>query len=240
MDKPPCQIKIAFLASGDPCDRRYWSGTPYYMARALEKNVGEVLLLGPVRLKRRIAGKFFNRAARIFGKQYDYTNSIFMAKAFARAFARKLFGQHFDLIVAPAASTETAFLETDIPIVYTSDTTFARMVNYQPGFSNLLNRSICEGNLIEKSATGKASLLVYPTDWAARSAVSDYGADPKKVFVAPYGANFEEPPASDVVLRRTKTERCRLFFLGTHWERKGGPIAFDALLQLENLGIKAE
>ncbi|MCI0596450.1 MAG: glycosyltransferase, partial [candidate division Zixibacteria bacterium] len=94
-------IKIALLTSGDPRDRRFWSGTPYYMARALEKQMGPVSPLGPVEPKQRIVGKLLNRAARAFGKQYDYTHSIFMAKAHARAFAKKLSGQSFDLIFAP-------------------------------------------------------------------------------------------------------------------------------------------
>ncbi len=31
-----------------------------------------------------------------------------------------------------------------------------------------------------------------------------------------------------------------MFFIGTDWERKGGEIAFEALLKLEELGIQAE
>ncbi|MCI0404936.1 MAG: glycosyltransferase family 4 protein [candidate division Zixibacteria bacterium] len=233
-------IKIALLTSGDPRDRRFWSGTPYYMARALEKQMGPVSPLGPVEPKQRIVGKLLNRAARAFGKQYDYTHSIFMAKAHARAFAKKLSGQSFDLIFAPAASTEIALLETEVPIVYTSDATFARMVGYQPGFSNLLKHSVRQGNFIEQKAVSKAALLVYPTDWAARSAADDYSADPAKVFVVPYGANLDEVPGPEKVRLRKKTGRCRLLFLGMNWERKGGPIAFETLLQLEKAGLPAE
>ncbi|HLG93255.1 MAG TPA: glycosyltransferase family 4 protein [candidate division Zixibacteria bacterium] len=232
--------KIAFLTSGDPQSRRYWSGTPYHMARALEKHVGEVAFLGPVRPKRALLGKLANRAARVFGKQYDYTHSFFLAKAYARAFAQKLSGDNFDLMVAPAASTEIAFLKTETPILYTSDATFARMVDYQPGFSSLLKHSIRQGNFIEQKAVDKAALLVYPTDWAAQSAIQDYGADPAKVFVVPYGANLDGIPGREAVLQRKKSARCHLLFLGVNWERKGGPIAFETLLQLEKIGLPVE
>ncbi|MCI0330821.1 MAG: glycosyltransferase family 4 protein [candidate division Zixibacteria bacterium] len=206
----------------------------------MEKNVGEVVFLGPVRLKRKWLGKLANRTARMFAKQYDYTHNTFMSKAYARSFARKLAGQNFDFIFAPAASTEIAFLETKLPILYSSDTTFELMVNYYPGFSRLLPYSIREGNFVERKAVNKAALLIYPTDWAARSAVEDYGADPKKVHVVPYGANLDEVPEREKVLQRKKSERCRLLFLGVNWERKGGPIAFETLSQLEKTGIPAE
>ncbi|HEU4436540.1 MAG TPA: glycosyltransferase family 4 protein, partial [candidate division Zixibacteria bacterium] len=202
--------------------------------------MGEVAFLGPIRLKSGLFGKLVNRTARLFGKQYDYTHSLFMAKAYARAFTPRLHGQNFDLIFAPAASTEITFLESNIPILYTSDATFARMVDYQPGFSNLFKRSIRHGHFIERSAVRKAALLLYPTDWAAQSAVRDYGADPAKVFVAPYGANLDEIPAHEKVLQRKKSPSCRLLFLGVNWERKGGPIAFETLLQLEKMGLPAE
>lgn len=232
--------KIALLSSGDADDPLWWSGTPYYMARALDRHVGDVSFLGPVRLKRQILGRLLNRTLQTtMGKQYDHTHSVFMAKGYARAFADKLTGRNLDLIVAPGASTETAFLETKFPIVYASDATFARMVNYQPGFSRLLSRSIRDGNLIEKTAITKAALLIYPTAWAASSSLTDYGADPKKVFVVPFGANLEEPTAKETASQRKKSECCHLLFLGTNWERKGGLIALETLLQLEKAGLPA-
>src|SRR5581483_5051131 len=33
--------------------------------------------------------------------------------------------------------------------------------------------------------------------------------------------------------------QCRLLFIGTNWERKGGPIAYETLLKLEEMGIQA-
>src|SRR5205085_12222674 len=39
---------------------------------------------------------------------------------------------------------------------------------------------------------------------------------------------------------RKKSEQCRLLFLAVGWARKGGDIAFETLLKLEELGIQAE
>jgi glycosyltransferase involved in cell wall biosynthesis len=41
-------------------------------------------------------------------------------------------------------------------------------------------------------------------------------------------------------LGRKKSGHCRLLFLGVEWERKGGDIAFETLVELEKLGIEAE
>ncbi len=235
------KIKIAFLTSGDPRDRRYWSGTPFHMARALQRHVGEVTFLGPAHLRRKILGQTANEAARLLlKKKYDYTHSTWMAKAYGRFFRRRLSQVEVDVIVAPAASTEIAFLETEIPILYVSDATFARMVGYYAGFSDLLACSVREGTRIENLAIKNAALSLFSCPWAAESAVQDCRADPAKVRVIPFGANLDEIPDQAVVLQRGKNKTCRLLFLARNWERKGGNIVIEALQKLEQSGLAAE
>jgi glycosyltransferase involved in cell wall biosynthesis len=234
-------LRIAFLTSGDARDRRFWSGTPHFMARALERNVGEVIFLGPANLRRKIAGRAANWAARrMLGKKYDHTHAAWMAKGFARFFLRKLSRLDLDVILAPAASTEIAFLKTEIPILYVSDATFVRMVGYYAGFSNLLDYSVREGNRIEGLAIKNSALSLFSCRWAAESAIADYGADPARVCVIPFGANLAEIPERETVLQRKKNKTCRLLFLARNWERKGGNIAFETLLKLEQGGLPAE
>src|SRR5437763_11247213 len=85
-----------------------------------------------------------------------------------------------------------------------------------------------------------ATVLLYCSYWAARSAIEDYGVDPEKVHTIFFGANLDTIPSREMVLARKKSERCRLLFMGLGWERKGGAIAFETLLELEKLGIQAE
>jgi glycosyltransferase involved in cell wall biosynthesis len=234
-------IKIAFLTSDDPKDRRVWSGTYYFMAKALEKHCGEVRYLGPVKPPFRIFGKVSNKLSQLLlQKRYDYMHSVFLAKSYAKIFGTKLSAGSFDLIFAPAASTEIAFLDTRIPIVYLSDTTFALMHGYYPQFSNLWHLSIKNGNDIEKRAIKKASLILYPSSWAAESAVKDYQADEQRIHVIPFGANLEEIPPKELILHKKKSDCLGLLFLGVHWERKGGGLAFETLLKLEDLGVRTE
>jgi glycosyltransferase involved in cell wall biosynthesis len=210
------------------------------MFKALQKHCGNVFQLGPVK-SISLIGKCINKASKIsLKKQYNYEHSIILAKRYGKIFSSKISRKFFNLIFAPAASTEIAFLDVKIPTIYLSDTTFALMNNYYPGYTNLLDISVREGNLIEGLAIKKASLLLYPSEWAAESAIKDYQADKSKIHVIPFGANFDYIPPKEIILEKKKSPGCRLLFLAVEWQRKGGDIAFETLLKLEDLGIQAE
>jgi glycosyltransferase involved in cell wall biosynthesis len=235
-------MKIALLNAYDKHDRRPWSGLVYYIAHALEKYCGEVVHLGPLSpSKEMLVGKVINKTSQAFlKKKFRYHYSFLVATSYAKIAAQRLAGQSFDVIVAPAGDTEIAFLETDIPIVLVGDSTYGLLFDYYPLNSQLLKRSTYEMNTIQALALKKASAVIYSSAWAARSAIEDYGADPAKVHVVPFGANLDESPLRQVVLARKLSDRCRLLFLGVEWVRKGGDIAFETLLKLEELGIEAE
>lgn len=239
MGKP---LKIAFLTATDARDKSSRSGTLYYMAKALEKHCGDVYYLGPLNSRMEKLTRFFNNLSlAIFKKSYAYEHSLLLSWSYAGIIREKLKGEDFDVIFAPVASTELASLSTDIPIIYTADATFNLISNYYPDyFSGQLEISGKEGNLIEQSAIEKADLLLYPTSWAANSAVNDYKVDKSKVNIIPYGANMDYIPSREAALNRKRSDKCRLLFLGVEWERKGGEIAFETLLELEKSGVSAE
>ena len=237
--------KIAFLTSIDPQDKRSWSGIFYQTAQALKRHCGEVVYCGPTSTteKKRDQGLYkqpkllLKKFAR---KYFVYDYHIIQAQQSAHA-ANQLFAQeYFDVIVAPASLMQVAFLETEIPIVIVEDGTFALLLNYYPQYSNLLQRSIRQVHAITERGIKKASALVYSSTWAADSAINDYHAEPKKVYVVPMGANFDNPPGADLVQHKKKSSSCKLLFVGVDWQRKGGEIAFETLLALEKRGIAAE
>jgi glycosyltransferase involved in cell wall biosynthesis len=173
-------------------------------------------------------------------KNFVYADSFLAAKGKARVAARRLSGQAVDVIVAPAGVTEIAFLKTDIPIVLVLDATYALLFDYYPEFSNVPKRLVHEMHRIQHLALEKASRIVFSSAWAAQSAIEHYHVDPHKLHVIPFGANLESPPDKRRVLQRKKSDRCRLLFVGVNWRRKGGDIAFETLLRLEEIGIQAE
>jgi glycosyltransferase involved in cell wall biosynthesis len=231
-------MNIAFLTAHNPRDRRSWSGIHYYMAKALSQYCEKVTLLGPVNPYQIFLGKVFNKVTlSLFNIEYVYKFHVSLAKKYARIFQKKLSAGQFDLIFAPAATAEIAFLEAVPPIVYAQDGTVALADGYYFGFSPRIRR---EANLLESLAISKSRLAVYSSQWAARSAIHDYHADPGKVHVIPFGANLDETPSQEAILAKKRSNRCRLLFLGVQWDRKGGDIAFETLAKLEELKFPAQ
>ena len=174
MDGEQKRIKIAVLTASTLQDRKRssWGGTVDQITRSLQLHCGEVYHLGYLYPKKRIVGKVINKASRLFLKRnYLYNHTFSLARTYARVVGRRLVGQSFDVIVAPSGGTEIAFLETDIPIILIEDANFALLHGYYVEYSNLLKRSAHETNELEKRAIKRASLVLHPSEWAARSTI---------------------------------------------------------------------
>ncbi|UYZ57451.1 glycosyltransferase family 4 protein [Hymenobacter latericus] len=236
------KLRIGFLTSTDPLDRRSWSGVHYSMFRALERTFGDVTALGPVPMvwPLRIGDNINRRVIKpLTGKRYHYSWGIILSHLYKRKFEQRLKHEQFDLLVAPAAFTEIAYLDVNTPIVYCEDSTLSQLIDFYPGLSELLDISKKELNYIEKRALNKAALVCYSSAWAARSAYEDYGIDTSKIAVIPFGSNYPNPPATGADVKvDIPTETCRLFFLGGEWKRKGGKIAYDTMVTLNAMGLK--
>jgi len=233
------RYKIGFLTSIDPTNKLSLSGSPYYMLQALKKYVGDVDVLGPVVLGNPWLG-YVTKAGKKLPKPYNTNHSFLYARLYARRFKKKLKGKKYDFIFAPRCSTEMSLLKTDIPILYYSDTTFKTMYNYYSWFSNFCKLSEFEGNRIEKLAIDNSSIAVFSSEWAANSAINDYGAPSEKVSIVPFGPNVDEMPTlEDLNFSKTR-DLVKLLFIGVEWERKGGQIAYDTLIELKKMGVKAK
>lgn len=237
------RLNIAFVTEFDLQAIRTWSwsGTYAHIAQALQKYCGEISYISPGWCKEQVIARFLHRGAKLLlGKRYAYHNCVPLAKRHATMIATQLARRPFDLIVAPVAETEIAFLETDIPVLLIEDATYGLLIDYNAEYSHLLQRSIRELHLIEQRALQKATAIISSSTWAAQSAIEDYGTDRQKVHVVPFGANFEVPPPVELIRQRKRSEHCRLLFVGANWQFKGGDIAFETLLCLEAMGIEAE
>ncbi|HSQ59041.1 MAG TPA: glycosyltransferase family 4 protein [Acidobacteriota bacterium] len=232
-------MRVAFLTSEDARRPIAWSGTPYYMARALAREFGDVAYLGPVFSLVDFASRVRGRISRaLLGRRHPHDHGMALAREYGAIFGRRI-PPGTDLLVAPAASTQTAFLETDVPILYTSDATFRLMHDYYPAYSNLDPGYARGADEIERRALERAALAIYPSEWAARSAREHYRFPAERIRVIPYGANLSRAPSREEVLSARKDDELRLLLLGTNWERKGGPLAFRTAARLREAGLPA-
>jgi glycosyltransferase involved in cell wall biosynthesis len=182
------------------------------------------------------------KATRIlFKKEYTTKYSLLLSWYFGRTLRKKMKEGQYDCIVAPAASTELAFIPAGVPIIFISDTTFRQISHYYAiDFANVSSFSLWEGNYIETRCLHKSRHVVYSSTWAASSAMGDYGVPKEKVTVMPLGANIDTVPDRSIIFDKKGNKTLTLLFLAVDWERKGGSIAFETLAELEKGGIEAK
>ncbi len=238
------RLRIGFVHRFDARNIRSWSGTFYFMSKALEAHVGDVIYLGP---DDSAGTKFIidnvarvNRMwERITGKILATDHNRILSRRLGRFFERRLKQLQCDVLFAPVASVEIASLRTNVPIVYYTDITWAAIVDYYPEFSAVSKFGRAEGERIEAAAIRCAKASVYPSEWAVDSACNHYGAAPGTVFKISFGANLNDPPSRALALRHSLQSRVNLLLVGVDWERKGGKIAHECLLSLLDRGIDA-
>ena len=114
------------------------------------------------------AAHFVDRAYHRFlsRKSFSRFHTLLYAKNIAKTIDVQLRARPCDVLFASQGSSEIAFLETSIPIVYQSDATFQLVLDYYKAFTNLPKRNISQGNEIEKRALEKASHVILLSNWA--------------------------------------------------------------------------
>lgn len=119
--------------------------------------------------------------------------------------------------------------------VYTDHT--ARMNRHYPGGQDRIEAQISEDWLsLEADVYRNATRVLTQTERAASSVVEDYGVARRRVVCVHAG--------SHVRVRSTDTERPyaakRILYVGTSWERKGGPELLEAFAQVAKRHPDAE
>ena len=230
-------LKIAFLTSTNPNDKRSWSGIHYCMFQSLKNHFITVDAIGPIdNLGFKSLGAINKITRFLFKKGYNHNNSIIRSYFLSLIINKRINKKKYDIIFAPAASTEVAFIKTKVPIVYLSDSSFGQLNGYYDVFSNLFKASIKESNYIEQKGISKASYFVYPSKWAADYVIKEYNVAKSRVSIVPFGANIDENFIKNIEKTRKKGEVFKLLFIGVYWERKGGDIVFDTFKILLDKG----
>ena len=235
-------MKIAYVAPYDPSSIKSWGGgCSYFMAQELQQQGDEIAFVGPLeeRFKRLFALKW--RYYKYFEKKDYLLHRVpFITQQMAMDAAKKLAAIQAEVIVG-TLTLPFAYLNCKQPIVFWTDATFTGLLDFY--FNNTCQESVRNGHLIDQLALERCGLAIYTSDWAARSAIEDYGADPNKVRVVPYGANLTQSYAMEDVktfIDSRPTHTCKLLFLGVDWVRKGGEVAYKVAEALNEAGLKTE
>lgn len=235
-------MKLAFVTSYDARDVANWSGLGHHIAQALEAEGVDLDYVGPLQDEVGPMAVMKRAAYRLVGKRYLRDRDPGLVAGYARQAERALPSLSPDVVFSPG-TLPVAKLKTDRPIALWTDATFAGIVRFYPGYRDLSAESVRVGNALEAEALARASLLVYSSEWAAESAVRDYGVDRRKVRVVPFGANVRGDRSKEDVqalVAARNPARLQLLFLGVDWERKGGDIALETVRQLNGMGMAAD
>lgn len=236
MTGPRARLRVGYVSEHDPLDRWSWSGTHFYMLRALREEGLDVVPLGGGLLPR--PDGLLRRAARRAGlvRAVPSEGAEERARRWGEVLSEDLRGAPCDVLFAAVASRVVARVSTSNPIVTLSDATFRRMRGYYDEVTALPGEIAASLDRLEAATLGRAARALFPSPWAAESAVADYGVDPARVKVIPFGANLDEIPTRQECLAPRPSPPFRLLFIGRDWVRKGGPIALGALRALRARG----
>jgi glycosyltransferase involved in cell wall biosynthesis len=241
-------VRVGFVASDNYYSRTAWSGTLYSMHQALKATDLEVVDLGdptPPSAWQHLWRRVKSRIARGLGRDERWHKAgspedQARCQSFAARVAKQLRRQRCDALFVAMIDCELNFLpaDIDVPIVKMSDATFPLV---RQGYDLNLDKEESEWvTRHEALAISRARGIIYPSEWAAASAIRDYQADPRKVVVIPFGANIEDVPPRVEALEPRPGPPCRLLFVGRQWKRKGGDMAFAVLTTLLQRGVDAE
>lgn len=241
-------MKAAYVTAYDSRKlqgRKEWSGLGYYIAQSLLKQsisldffgpLGEPIYFNWIYKFRKAYSKFVNQ------RVYLPNPDPWLLKNYAQQINQKLAESDADIVFS-ATSLPIAYLDCDRPMVFWADATFAGLHNFYWQYTNLDESVIRNWHYLEKLTLQKCSLAIYASDWAARSAIEVYGADPSKVKVVPFGANIDTEMSPEEICQAIEARPstvCKFLFLGMDWNRKGGDTAYEVVKQLNASGINAE
>lgn len=233
-------LRIGFATELAMDHKAAWSGTLLHMMSALQQGGASLQTIGPIRHALTL---FLNRTGKalrlVLGYDLMLNRTPLAAWAKGRVLQRKIREASVDVVFAPAGSSLIAYETSRVPIVHISDATVRLLTDYYAHFTGLPGHVLDRAIALETRALHRADLLIYPTQWAARSAIEDYGISPDKIVVQPFGANLMHPPRAEEVLDRLPSDRIHLLFCGVDWQRKGGHIALEALRHLRGAGHDA-
>lgn len=218
-------LHVVLLSSSDPLDVHSFSGSIYYMARALKSEFPQMEI---VRLSRQAWFQPLQRLVlRISGGRADPYYWRPLNRWFATRLAKRWKGQRV-VVVGVVNAALVGELAASVAVVNVSDSTFELMRTEHEVFWSLDERTAAMAEEGELNSILRSVHNSFSSRWAASSAISHYGARPQDVSVISWGCNFDTIPVSEVRFGTAMKEECRLLFIGGEWARKGGDVVCAA------------
>jgi glycosyltransferase involved in cell wall biosynthesis len=232
--------KILYITRLDPLNYKSWSGTTFFIYKALKNNFN-VTTVGPLSNRIRylfIAKKYFYS---LFKTKFDIDRPIFVAKDFANQIKYNFKINDYDAIITSEPYL-IAFLKTKIPMYVYTDFLFSTYYDNYFFDKKIHNSTVKEGNYCEKIALKKCKKIILTSEYAINEASKYYKINKKKFSKIPFGANLIKIPKISIFkkkLLKKNFDVCNLISVGVHWNRKGMDKACELVDKINLKGQKA-
>ncbi len=243
-------MKIAYLCDISPEHSAPYSGGNARIYQALRQHVGDVDILpqswgGAEPVRRALYALPQGANLRLRWRLH-----LLLAPMITRALTAALSAKRYDVLFGAYSFQSLAALSPPYPLLkaFTSDASFSIYKRSEVGQSfgsSWLSRHLLDPVTLraERKIYRNLDLALWPSEWLKREAETLYGLAPSQSMVVPWGANIDPPPAPTRALTRaqalTKSAPLRLLLVGRDWQAKGGPTAFETLMQLRQRGYDA-
>lgn len=243
-------MRITHISDWSLTNGLSYSGTSFWISKALEQANVEVSnwevtpaqkLLPPFQ---EIAFRFKKLRAKFSkGGYYDENWSEVHAIHIANVLNKSLPKIKTDVILTSISPICAAYLDTSTPIVHWSDSSYSVLTGFYPSFRNHHSDINRDGHLLTTNAFFNSKLLIFSSQWAARSAIEIHGISKDKVKVVPFGPNLAiNHTLCDVkeMIRKRPKDKIKILFVGLGWYRKGGSIVLEVAQELHSTGHPVE
>ena len=232
-------MKIIFLSTENPDNKRLWSGTIYSLYSTLQMKYEVEPIYVPYYKYIRFLFAAISRFIRLFiNGKILYTHTKTYSKLLALLLSLQLKRKEYDVIFAPCLSTPIGYMKFEKPIITLEDAFFDDLVNYLEYFSDIAQKNLSTAKRLYKECYINSTAIIYASDWARESAVNRYGMS-EKAFMLKFGANFRSLP-DKLINEHKKSTVIRILFVGVNWKTKGGPILIQTYNHLKKQGIKVK
>lgn len=231
------RLRVAYTYELPAEDINVQSARPYSTLQQLRRRASVTLLSPLDDWTRYLFGPKY-LWYRATGRIYRPDREALLLAQYGQQLRRWLANQKVDCLYSPGTRAVAA-LGGDLPLVLCADATFANMVDTYDTFTNCAAAYIRQGHRQEKRALDRCAAIIYPSSWAAESAMSAYRVAPDKVHIVPFGANVDAPDTLAVqrMINERDTRTFRVLFIGRDWERKGAPLVLDACRTALGAGV---
>jgi glycosyltransferase involved in cell wall biosynthesis len=234
-------FSIGFVYEEDAADITVQSGRPYHIRRALAAAGHTVVDIFPLAHRPAPITSAKVLLDRLQGRNSRHDRDPQALADYSRQVERALAHRPVDFLFS-AGSRALASVRTTAPILFCADATFRSMIGFYGSFSDLSPWYVEQGDRQERLALSNCAAALYPSQWAADSAISDYGTLPGKVHVVAFGSNLSPPPRAEVerAARARPRDLLRILFIGRDWMRKGGPLVVEVANRLVATGTAVQ